>query len=447
MQSVGSPWIPARVPRSDRDMTSSPIAAPPAKLIPSAVDHHNVTAWSLKTLLVVDILLQRVAVPVGTGVSIMLPVTLLVAAVLVQNKSLLVDVRHTRLYICAMAAATAAALTAYSSGPVDVSFTSWLLLVCTYLPFCLVVRQTQRAIYEAVLDSFIGIVSVVAVLALVQYASQLLGWTYQDLLADVVPPKWLLSGFNTSYPLQYGSPIYKSNAFVCLEPSACSQLLGLAILAHLRRGGSWRRILVLSAALLTTVSGTGVLILGAGLVGLSVKKGLIWTLRLFLVSVIAILALSLTPAFSLYSSRATEAKNSDTSGSLRFVQPYTNMWTEMADTHVLFLGQGPGYGDRQSKRYIANTGLPLQYGTLPKLVVEYGIVAAVIFLSLILTVFTSGPGGIGLKAAVLVFYFVLGGNLLAPGVVYLCLILTGWFSASRSEPRIPPRRAALRDGL
>jgi hypothetical protein len=428
-------------------MTSSVVAVKGPSGSSGTISRPRQTLRWLKALLLVDVLLQRVAVPVGTGVSIMLPVTLLVAGALVLDKSLLIDVRRTRQYLIGMGTVTVAALTAYTSGAVDASFTSWLLLVSTYLPFCLVLRAASPAMYEDVLDFFIRVVGIVAILAVVQYAVQLVGWQYEDLLGQVVPPKWLLAGFNTSYPVRYGSPIFKSNAFVCLEPSFCSQLIGLALVALLQRRGDWRWLVLLVPALLTTVSGTGLLILAAGLAGLAVDRGIRWAAQLLLVTLLAVLALSLSPAFSLYSSRATEAKSSDTSGSLRFVQPYTNMWTEMADTRVLLLGQGPGYGDRQSRLYIANTGLPLQFGTLPKLVVEYGVVAAVAFLLLVVPAFTAGPGGTGLKAAVLIFYFVLGGNLLAPGAVYLALLLTGWFSSATDPVKTRSREARVQDPL
>ena len=407
------------------------------RVAPAAVftSSERSTLRLLKTTLVVIVFLQRVAIPVGQGISVVLPLTAVALLALFWGGGLAFEPRRTRLYLIAMVAVVTVTLIPHGSGASVASLSSLLLLLVTYIPCCLILRQEHRARYEEILRFFVSLATIVAVLALLQYGLQLVGWKYTDVLSDLLPPNWTLQGFSTSYPVRYGSPLYKSNAFLTVEPSACSQVIGLGIVLLVRRDGGWRRVLLvllLLGALLTTVSGTGVLLVAAGMVGLAVKRGVKWTARLVVATLAAVITLSLTPAFSLFTSRATETKATDTSASLRFVQPYSATWQQLSDTGVLIRGNGPGSADRQANRYFANTGLPLLYATLPKLLLEYGAVAGAVFLFFIAAVFSSGPA-LELKTVVFVLYFLLGSQLLSLSTVCTGLLLTAWFSTETGE--------------
>ena len=69
-----------------------------------------------------------------------------------------------------------------------------------------------------------------AVLVIVMFASQLV-IPYHDWFADVVPENIRLTTFTIAYPVSYGSPYYKANGWIGLEPSVVSFQLGVALVA------------------------------------------------------------------------------------------------------------------------------------------------------------------------------------------------------------------------
>jgi hypothetical protein len=89
-------------------------------------------------------------------------------------------------------------------------------------------------------------------------------WAYEDYLKTFVPAQFLAQGYNTSFPMEYGSSIVKANAFVFLEPSFLSQFLALALVVGvIVRVRSWQ-LLVLALGMASTLSGTGILLLVVG---------------------------------------------------------------------------------------------------------------------------------------------------------------------------------------
>ncbi len=85
--------------------------------------------------------------------------------------------------------------------------------------------------------------------------------------------------YNYSYEIYYGSSILKSNGVVFLEASFASQFLALAIIVQILLGGGRLRLVLFGAALVSTLSGTGLLLLAAGLALLAVRRGGQWATR------------------------------------------------------------------------------------------------------------------------------------------------------------------------
>ena len=93
--------------------------------------------------------------------------------------------------------------------------------------------------------------------------SQLLGVRYYDWLAEVVPHHLLVHDYVISYPITYGSEIYKSNGWVALEPSFMSFMIGVCLVSALVTRMSMAKVLVLLAGLLSTVAGSGIAVVPA----------------------------------------------------------------------------------------------------------------------------------------------------------------------------------------
>jgi hypothetical protein len=417
---------------------------------------NDATFRMLTILLFCEIFLQRIAFPVGgSQVQVILPITYVCAALMLRRGGLTYNSSRVTTYLVAMTACSASALVCFLREKDDTSFTSLLLLLATYVPFVLGLRGADaRALLPRLLDRFLIMITVLAGLALFQFAIQLVGVPYTDVVKDIVPSQFLMHGFNTSYPVQYGSSLYKSNAFICLEASFCSQFLGFGIVVCTLRNGGWWRMIMFVLAILSTVSGTGLLLLACAGVLLAVHKGARFALTALLGVSLVALIISFTPASSIFAARATETSSSTSSGSLRFVQPYQRTWDALgSDPMTVAFGSGPGFADRDAAAFFYRTGLPLNYALLPKLILEYGVVGTTAFIGLVVAMFVRGSQSFVLSGSVLIFYSVLSGGLLAPVVTGLGLLLVTWFTVTPEEtvrlqrdpgapsPRIPPAPA------
>ncbi|CAO5181160.1 O-antigen ligase like membrane protein [Frankia sp. AiPs1] len=397
---------------------------------------NEATLTVLTVLMFFEIFFQRIALPVGASqVQIILPITYVCLAIMVYRGGLSRNNGRMTGYLVAMAGCSLSALACFLRQKDDTSFTSLLLLLATYVPFVYGLRPADaRALLPRMLDRFLIMITVLAGLALFQFAIQLVGVPYTDVVGNIVPSNLLMHGFNTSYPVQYGSSLYKSNAFVCLEASFCSQFLGFGIVVCVLRGGHWWRLPMFILAILSTVSGTGLLLLACAGVLLAVHKGARFAFSALLGVGLIVLIISLTPASSIFAARATETSSSTSSGSLRFVQPYQRTWEALGkDPLTVAFGTGPGFADRDASAFFSRTGLPLNYALIPKLVLEYGVVGTVVFASFIVAMFVRGSQSFVLSGSILIFYTVLSGGLLAPVVTGLGLLLVAWFTVSPED--------------
>jgi hypothetical protein len=274
-----------------------------------------------------------------------------------------------------------------------------------------------------------------AIVAIVEWLAQIVGWKHEDLLAKVVPQSLLYQDFNTNYPIHYGSTVLKSNAFIFDEPSFCSQFLALGLLGQLVIKVRWWKIALFALGIVATVSGTGIIVLIAGVVAIAVSRGLKYTIATAIVVAIVIAVLPHTPAGSLFSARTGEATAQGSSGNLRFVEPYQRLYDQslVKPFSTIIVGQGPGAGDRQANRYFFATGLPLISPTIPKLIVEYGILGMLCFMGFFLIAIGARAPSIPFAIALFVFFAVLQGALLLPLVPYTCLLVGGMYPGASAK--------------
>ena len=287
-----------------------------------------------------------------------------------------------------------------------------------------------------VLELFQKLMVAAAVACVLQWAAQVAGWQFQDLLG-FLPENMLASSkqFNLSYPLYYGSSIFKANGVVFLEASFASQFLALAIIVQLLLRGRLWRIALFGAALLATLSGTGLLLLAGGLMVLAIRRGGRWASRAIVGVVIAVAAISLSPVGDLIATRSTESSEEGSSGNVRFVAPYENVVSAVrSDPFVLTFGRGAGSIDRDAD-FFSPLGIDANYPALPKMLGEYGLPTTLIFFAFVFRVFLRRVPSITLSCASILLFLVLSSALLQAPIVYLCWLLTGMFSA---EPQDRP---------
>ncbi len=143
----------------------------------------------------------------------------------------------------------------------EFSANSLIYLLVLYLPFSFVAPD-GAPLHSNTADGyrwFSNMMCAFAAVALYQYGSQaFLHIPYSDPLGGL-PNGFTMSNYEVSYPIQYGSEIYKSNAYVFLEPSFLSQFLALALLIEIMMFRRVAAIAMQILALATTFSGTGLL--------------------------------------------------------------------------------------------------------------------------------------------------------------------------------------------
>jgi hypothetical protein len=384
----------------------------------------------LRLMVLAVVLLQRFAVP-GLTIGLCMPIVLAIVIYLASHHILVEDRLRTGLYLLAVTACCAATLLS------AIHFSDWspkslMLLLFLYAPFCYCIRPELRRLYRPLLEFFNKIMVVAACVALAQWAAQILGWTYQDPLAPL-PRQLLLQTYNTFSPVLYGSSLMKTNAVVFLEPSFCSQFLAIALIAQLMLGGRWWRLPLYAAAIFTSVSGTGIILLAVGLTVLAIRRGGPWAAKMFLVVATLGVAILLTPLGALLKTRSTEPGTLNSSGNARFVAPYDQVAAGLArDVPTLLFGRGPGQSSLNTSgiRFFNPDEIEANYPVIPKLGAEYGLIAAVLFTTFLLVALTRGTPSPTMSAIMIVFHFTLSGSLLQPHTAYMTYIFTSLFAVA-----------------
>jgi len=382
-------------------------------------------------LLLAIVLLQRLVLPLGGGSNV--PLLLLLAfgvAVAGLAAGLLsLDFGRAALVLLALGICATSGVLALAVGRPDTSVLSVVYLVLTYLPFLLVLDRPPRWVVDRCLRFFTSLATVVGAAAIIQVVLQPLGVAYTDAVASVVPSALLAEGFNTSYPIVYNSTLYKANAWVFLEPSFCSQFLGLAFVVLLAQGRRGWRLAVIAGGIVCTVAGTGMAVVAIGGGVLLLRRGIGAVRPLLVPLLITLTVAAFTPVGTVLLSRVTETGQSDSSGSLRFVQPFQvigGAW--LSNVSTALLGAGPGASERLAVRVAGSTAL--QQPAPLKLLYDYGAVAAVVFLVCMLWVFVAGAPVPGLTAALVTTWVILNSALLLPVVVVLLWTFTSLMSSA-----------------
>ena len=408
----------------------------------------------LAALVVFLVVTPRFGLPFGdAAVSVALPAAYLAAMLLILRRRLVVDRFRGELYALAATACLAVtAMISFRGG--TFSPPSLMLLLTIHLPWIFkVANGWGREVVRYAGWIYVRVMTVVAGVGLVQFLSQLLGvWSYEDYVQTFLPREFTFPDYNTSIPLVFGSPIYKANAFVMLEPSFLSQYCALAVLIGLMLGVSAWRTLVLLGGLAAAVSGTGILLLAAGLLVTVLRAPRKLRPGHFGAAALAALLLFTTPTASLLLDRTDEVSQPGTSGYARFVQPYDEVVNGLAAVPSRYaLGEGAGSAERVLPSNRDGIGYDVLYSTIPKLLFEYGLFAGGLFLLFLLVTMLVRPPWPVVPAALVVMTFALSGGLLQPQTAYLAWVFTGLGGAQAGRgaaPQAEPRseESAIRLG-
>jgi hypothetical protein len=154
------------------------------------------------------------------------------------------------------------------------------------------------------------------------------------------------------------------------------------------------------------------------------------------------------PIVSSFIGRSTEYQDPGSSAYERFVGPFFQIFAQLGDSWQNWLfGVGPGNTKDENVALVSSANLGILWAPL-KLLVEYGVVGAVPFCVFLLHCFFHASRSYILSAVLLIFYFYLSGNLLAPHVVTLCFALLSFLPQAKPAKAVALSELVegLRDG-
>lgn len=388
------------------------------------------------TLFLLIVALQRFSLP-GQVVSILVVVVPLWAAAGVACGILEFDRTRLQAWLgMVVATATAILLQSKIVPNVQISILAWSLFIVVWLPFTIRLVERGTGVYLAMLRYVVWICAALAALAVFMVAIQLVGVGYKDYFRLAVPQSLQLNGFVITYPIAYGSTIYKANAFIGLEPSTISAQLGLGLLAApFVRARVWTMV-TLILGLVLTVSGSGILLFAVGLVIILLRRSRRLVRRYAVIAFVAVGVVALAPIGQLLLSRSTEFQSTNSSTSLRATRPYEVLLPQwLAHPSGVLLGYGPG----SAQRAVTDSNIVgLIVPTPAKVFFEYGLLAGLSLAAFMLICYWGSPSN-AMAISLLFSLWVLQPGTTASVIVAPVLALVSLWS-----PRAGPAVESLR---
>jgi hypothetical protein len=404
-------------------------------------------AW-VAALFLVGVLLQRFAIPGLPAISLLVPVVVVWAVAAMARGVVVID--STRLtWWLAVASSTGFLMLIQSHAVMgsSISFNAWALLLVIWLPFVLRLVNGGIPAYLMMLRYVANIATALGAASVAMMGIQLAGVSYHDWFGQVVPEPLQLADFNTAYPIEFGSSLYRSNAFVGLEPSIVSSLLGVGVLAGMLAGVRAWKLAVMVAGLIATLAGSGMIIVLIGIVAMSFAPRYRRSAFRNAAALAVVAALgSFTEFGGLVFQRVFEFRSDDSSTSLRVREPYRALlpeWTRHAAGTLL------GYGPGSSQRTISETSIEGVLVTTPiKIFFEYGIVGGLLLAGFVLICYWGGPSRT-LSVSLLISIWLLQAGLASVIIMMPVLLTVTLWSPRIGEPieSIPLQRNAIPDQI
>lgn len=377
------------------------------------------------TVLLSSALLQKIALP-GTGGIYPLNLVIFpaVATVSFAFGVLQIDTVAFRWYGLLILVGTLS--TAMSPSP-HVSVLSLGFLLVAQFP--LVFRLASLGIpYRRVLTFLSTVGCTCALIGLLQFASQFIfGSNVAFFLDKSLPEGLMMKGYNSLIPLYWSSPVYKSNGIFFLEPSFFCQFLAMAVVAEVLVGPRVPRLLVITAGLVSSYSGTGLTMLALFIPVYFLHHG---HFRLFcFAAIVALFLIFFGDAISIdaFTRRLSEFSDVQSSGWARFLSMFIVLReVVLANGLTFFIGRGPGTVQEQFQHFSFYAFDP----TWGKVIYEYGLIGSLVYFNFLYCGFCKAPRG--LRFAVGYTYLFLGGYLLNPSVLMQVAALVVWIESITS---------------
>jgi len=297
------------------------------------------------------------------------------------------------------------------------SISSMAMFAVVHLPFIFAANPTTGAAAPAGTDprndvatrihaGFLNLALVLGCCGIAQFVLQsVIDVRFLFPIENFVPASFVAQHFNGQGVTEYGSQIYRANGVFLPEPSFFSQLMAIAIILEFSLTGRWHRLGIYGAALLTTGAGTGVMILAACM-PLLILKHKRWDLLLVAAAGVAVVgALGQSSYVGHFASRTGEFGAVGSSAFARFIGGFylfdQFLWDDPWRT---LFGFGAGsFSEYASRAHYAVAEMPLF-----KMVLEFGLVGALLYFLVLGYFLFSSPASKILSLAIAIA-FVLNG--------------------------------------
>lgn len=301
---------------------------------------------------------------------------------------------------------------------------AYLVVLC--FPLVFVFRESKQ--YEKILATYQFLMAISAILAIFQFASQIMGLPYRDIF-NMLPSQFVQKGYATTYLIRQGIPYYKSNGYFFLEPSYLSQFLAIAIIIEFVYFKRILWILLYFIALFTTFSGTGLIALSLGIIFyffMNYRNKTVLKILLLSTLLGTIVLVFLWHDYGwVFIERVREFGSPRSSSYSRFIAPVLTlkMIFLSQSLHIVWFGFGPG-----TVEALMDNSLPYKtFGTpVLKLIYEYGIWGFLFFIGYIIKPFIANTRSYVLSLVLVSVYLFLSGSLLEARILYLVYLL-GFF--------------------
>lgn len=369
----------------------------------------RVTVGSLVAIVGSSIFLQRFAVPFGSSqVPVAFVADYLAFLTLLCRGRLVINPSLFALFMATMACMTFSLIVSATKA----SLMSYAYLLSIYGLYIFKLKYPAGC-FRRVMNAFLDMMAVCAAFGIAQFALQFtLNPDYVFPLDTFTPDQFLLEGYNVIIPLEYLSSTLKSNGVFFLEPSFYSQFLALAIIIELVGSQRIFRLLLYAAAMVVSYSGTGLMLVVIFLPWAVMRRSSAGLLVAGIILVSALVFVSGAIDLELFVDRLGEFSSTESSAFARFISPYFLIRDFLITSPgKLLFGLGPG-----AIEGVENTATTLAYHahdpTWIKMLLEYGLIAATVFMTFFSTAVFQGSRSRILSSAILFFYLFLGGYLL-----------------------------------
>jgi len=388
----------------------------------------SLAKWLLYSQIIAATFLQKIAIPLGQHTQVFLALVIMLGAAGIGIVSQRMEIRTTRLALYLLMAGGVTLIQLLRAS--EFSATSLLLLLVIHLPYAVGLKNGITCTEDA-LAFFRKIMVIIALVGLAQFALQfIIGRQYAFFLDTLFPQEWIASGFNQLIPTHYNSALCKSNGFFMLEPSIFSQFLALSLIIEMVCFKNPKVIALYLAALLTTFSGTGLVILAAVVPAYLLFQRKYTLLAGVGVAFIAFLWIAPYVGLADYAGRVNEFTKTTTSGYARFLSIFSTIRDfVLPHTDTLLLGLGAG-SFRDVGQHVSYAWHAPTWG---KIFVEYGLIGALVYFPLLMYVFFTSQQSPYIKVALGIQFLFLAEYALNPTVHNLLLALLAWPVASISK--------------